>query len=168
RAFISHALGVCRGRDADSLSLSFGQQLTAFHLSFAVDHLGVRHGFGVFNSCLRIGLGILYRGFLASFCLQFGFFYLLLLERQSVLHGIGLGFGLQDAHLSRTLRLLDLLGFGSLSLKLGNANLFLLNFSLHTHLIVLLLLQKQVFKSFGVLGRKLNVPQHHFFDDDPV
>ena len=93
---------------------------------------------------------------------------MLLFQRKQVLHGIRFAFCLQHSYGGLTLGLFHFLRFGGFGFEFGDADLLLLNLSLHAHLIVLLFFQKQGFESLGVFGGQLNVAQHDFFDNDAV
>ena len=93
---------------------------------------------------------------------------LFLLQRQRVLHGIGFALGLNDLGLRVAFGLLHLLRFFSFSLQFGNLHLLLLHVGFHAHLVVLLFLEQQAFKSLGVLLRQLNVGEHDLFHHDAV
>ena len=141
----------------DAARFGVGQQVAPLQFGLAVDHLG-----------LRVGIGILNGRFLARFGFQLALLNLLLLQRQRVLHGIGLALGLHHLGLRVAFSLLHLLhglGFG---LQLGNLHLLLLDVGVDAHLVVLLLLQQQSFQALGVLVGQLNVREHHLFDDDAV
>ena len=88
-----------------------------------------------------------------GFGFELGLLDLLLLQRQRVLHGIGFGLSLKHSHLGLAFRLFYLLGFCGFGLKLRDPHLLLLNVGLHSHLIVLLFFEEQVFKTFGVFRR---------------
>ena len=120
-------------------------------LGLAVNHFG-----------LGRGLRVLYRGFLASLCLQPGLLDLLLLERQRVLHGVGLRLGLQDANLRVALGVFHFADFLRLRLEFGDAHLLLLDLGLKDEAVVLLLLQQESFEPLGVLLGQLDVAHHHF------
>src|SRR5271157_2961585 len=118
--------------------------------------------------CLGGGFGILQRGFLAGLGFELGLFDLLLLQGQGVLHGIGFGLGLKDADLCLRFSLLHIAGFLSIRFKFGDLDFFELDVLFGAETLVLLFLQKEAFETLGIIGRKLNVAEEHFADENAV
>ena len=88
------------------------------------------------------GFSILDRRFLPRFRFQFALLDLFFLQRKRVLHRIRFTLRLQDVYLRFAFGLLDLLNLRGFGLEFGDAHLFLLQFCLHAHAIVFLLLQQ--------------------------
>src|SRR5690242_3459410 len=100
RSFQLHLLRVGSGRAPDAILFGLVHQFTFLEFRLAVDHFRLRHRFGV-----------LHRGFLARLGFQPRLLDLLLLERQRVLHGVGLRLGLEHGDRGLTLGGLDLARF---------------------------------------------------------
>jgi hypothetical protein len=104
--------------------------------------------------------------------LRFGFelrlFDLLLLQRQRVLHGIGLRLGADHARFGIRFGALDLLRLCGIGLQLGDFHLLLVNGRLEFHALAFLFLQQDVFEALGVFRGQVNVAQKHFLDHDSV
>ena len=152
-----HALGVGLGHEAHAAGFGVGEQVAALEFGLAVDDLGLRVRFGVLDG-----------GFLARFGFQLALLNLLFLERQGVLHGVGLSLGFDHLGLRLSLGLFHLLHGLSLGLQLGNLHLLLLNVGHYAELVVLLLLEQQAFEALGILVGELNVAEHDFLNDDAI
>src|SRR5260370_18643364 len=157
RGLARHTIGVGGGGQTNALGVGLREKFTAIPLSFAVDEFSFAGS-----------LGILHRGFLARLSFEFRLLNLFLLQRECVLHGIGLAFRLQHSHSSLSLSLFHFLHLGSFGVGLGDFYLLLVSLGFHAHAGILLFLHQQRLQALGILLRKLDVTQRDFLHHDAV
>src|SRR5258706_6342757 len=146
RGLARHAFGIGGGGQTNALCLGLRQKFATLSLGFAVDKFGFAGS-----------LGILDRGFFARFGFELRLLNLLLFQREQILHGIGLAFGLEHAHGGLSFGSFYLLNLGCFGVGLGDFHLLLVDLGFDAHAIILLLLQQYRLQALGILLLKVDV-----------